>query len=127
MRTGILKEACAVALLLGLTPAHAADIGSAAKFAAKMPVEFASFCTGAVFGTPIAVARKTAQNSVKATKDASGNSDNKGKLAAASLIGLPVGIFTGSIEGVYWGLANSWTNSSKPFSKDAFSLGEMKD
>jgi len=87
-----------------------------------------AFASGWVIGTPIAVVRKTAQNTVDATKEASGNSDKKWKLAAASLVGLPVGIFTGSLEGTYWGFANSYKNSDeKPFGKDSFSLGEMKD
>ncbi|HEY9867571.1 MAG TPA: hypothetical protein V6D08_00065 [Candidatus Obscuribacterales bacterium] len=117
-----------LALTLLCASAARADGGEAARKAAMVPVRLAAFATGVVFGTPIAIVRKIAENTADATKSAAGGSDNKLKLAAGSLVGLPVGIFTGSLEGAWLGWSNSWEHSSeKPFGKESFSLGELKE
>src|SRR5262249_51753057 len=62
---------------------------------AMAPVRGAALVTGAVFGTPIAVVRKVAEESIDATKTVAHNSDNKAVLAAASVVGIPIGLFVG--------------------------------
>ena len=55
--------------------------------------------------------------------------DNKNPILTvpAALFSLPYAAVSGGFEGVYFGAKNSWDNSeTKPFSKDAFSLGELK-
>ncbi len=114
--------------LCSLLPVAAADSSEICKSALMVPIKAVAFVSGVVFGTPIAVVRKTAENTMNAADRITGKSDNMFCKACAGLLMLPVGIFTGSIEGVYWGTANSWINSSeKPFCKESFSLGEMKD
>jgi hypothetical protein len=87
----------------------------------------ASFTTGVIVGTPIAIFRKSVECTVSDTKELVGESRNPVFLVPAGIISLPWGVFSGGVEGLYTGVANSWVNSDdKPFSKDAFSLGEMK-
>lgn len=116
----------AVSLFCG-APTYAAEAGECAKKVAMAPVRLAAFGSGVVVGTPIAVARKSWTNYVDATNAAAGGSDKMLPLAAGALVGMPVGIFTGTVEGLWLGWANSWKNSSeKPFGKDSFSLGELE-
>lgn len=113
--------------IASITPSMAADDGKL-KTVAMLPVKMVAFGAGAVVGTPIAIVRKTAQNTKAATKSIAGDNAHPVKVGAAALLGIPVGLFTGGLEGSYWGTANAWTNSSEhPFGKDSFSLGEMKD
>jgi|688.fasta_scaffold285689_1 hypothetical protein len=109
----------------GLLPAQADD---SAKGVAMIPVRLLAFATGAVVGTPIAIVRKTCENTSVMSGDLSGKSDNPALRGASALVILPFAVFKGGLEGAYYGTANSWSNSSeKPFSADSFSLGEMKE
>lgn len=109
--------------LSGLLPACADD---SAKGVAMIPVRLVAFATGAVIGTPIAILRKTAENTSGMSGQLAGDDGNPALRGAAALVVLPFAVFKGGLEGAYYGTANSWANSSeKPFSKDSFSLGEM--
>ena len=125
-----------IAALLGVlalsaasfAPAQAVEAPDVAKSLVLTPVRLVAFGVGAVVGTPIAILRKSYQDTSSTAEQISGKSDNKFKTAGAYLFAWPVGVFTGTLEGTYLGTKNSWMNSSEhPFSKDSFSLGEMKD
>ncbi len=112
--------------LAGFLPAKAD--GDSVKGAAMIPVRLVAFATGAVIGTPIAIVRKTCSNTTEMSGQLSGKSDNIALRGACGLATLPFAVFKGGLEGIYYGTANSWTNSSEhPFSGDSFSLGDMKD
>ncbi len=96
--------------------------GGASNFAARS----ASFAAGVVFGTPIAIVRKTGQEIVQGTKDLVGDTGNWLLLAPAGVIATPFGCVSGGAGGVLSGIKNARTGSAdEPFSKDAFSLGDM--
>lgn len=115
----------ALIALSGLLPAQADD---SAKGVAMIPVRLLAFATGAVIGTPIAVVRKTAENTSKMSGELAGDDGNPVLRGGAALVILPFAVFKGGLEGLYYGTANSWANSSeKPFSAESFSLGEMGD
>jgi hypothetical protein len=113
----------ASALAMVATGAPALAEGSTLTNIALAPVKVVGLATGAVVGTPIAVTRYVAKESVASTKKIAGDSGNPALLAAAGLIGVPIGVFVGGVEGVYYGSANAY---SKPFGKDSFSLGEIE-
>ncbi len=105
-------------------PSQAADVSEVGQQIVKFPLAMGSFAAGAIFGTPIAVGRKVASNT-KETCDQIGG-DSCWKKAAGGCVALPVGLFKGSIEGMYLGPKNALVNSGeKPFSKDCFSLAEL--
>lgn len=113
---------------LGCAPVHAVEGMEVGQDVMKTTARLTIFTAGAVLGIPIAVVRKTAQNTVDTSKEMAGKSENKAAKAGLGLVGVPVGVFTGGLEGVWLGTTNSWTSSKdKPFSKDLVSLGEMKD
>lgn len=96
--------------------------GGGSNFAARS----ASFAVGMVFGTPIAIVRKTGQEIVQGTKDLVGDTDNWFILAPAGVVATPFGCVSGGAGGVLSGIKNAWTGSAdEPFSKEAFSLGDM--
>lgn len=93
----------------------------------KLPTNVPAFLAGVVVGTPIAIARMSKREIVTATKDLTGETDNKLLLGAGGVLGVPAGLMSGAIYGVYAGVADSWVNANdNPYSKDSFSLGEMK-
>lgn len=111
--------------LSGLLPACADD---SAKGVAMIPVRLVAFAAGAVVGTPIAVLRKTAENTSGMSGQLAGDDGNPMLRGAAGLVVLPFAVFKGGLEGLYYGTANSWKNSSeKPFSAESFSLGDMDE
>ena len=106
-------------------PAHADN--DSVKGVMMIPVRLVAFAAGAVIGTPIAIVRKTAQNTGDMSESLSGKSENPLVKGVAGLAILPFAVFKGGLEGAYYGTANSWKNSSEhPFSKDSFSMGEME-
>jgi hypothetical protein len=117
---------CGTALsAMSAAPAFAAEAPDVAKALVLTPLRLVAFSAGAVIGTPIAVLRKSYANTHETF---SSKSDNKVMAAGTALAALPVGIFTGTLEGVFLGTKNSWMNSTEhPFGKDSFSLGEMKE
>lgn len=115
-------------VLSNVAPVWAAEAPDVAKALVMTPVRLVAFGAGAVVGTPIAVLRKTYQNTMSTSETMTGKNDNKFLTAGACVLALPVGMFTGTLEGAYLGTKNSWMNSSEhPFGKDSFSLGEMKE
>ncbi|MCA9803907.1 MAG: hypothetical protein KC777_18180 [Cyanobacteria bacterium HKST-UBA02] len=122
----VLLSIASVAVLAAAAPAPAhADSGDFLSSAVKFPVALLSFTAGTVIGTPIAVLRKTASNTKETAEQVSGDGGAV-KTAAGYLVGLPVGIFKGTIEGLWLGPKNAAMNASEsPFSKDGFSLGDL--
>lgn len=103
--------------------------GGMGKFLLNFPVTATSFAVGAVFGTPIAMVRKARVETVNATKDLIGESKNPILVTLFGTgFGLPAGALSGALQGVVLGPYHSAKNSvDEPFSKDVFSLGEMKE
>lgn len=100
---------------------------SAGGGAKNIAQRLASFTTGVIVGTPIAIFRKSVECTASDTKELVGESKNPIFLVPAGMLSLPWGVFSGSVEGLYAGIADSWVYADdKPFSKDSFSLGEMK-
>jgi hypothetical protein len=87
------------------------------------PVKLVAMGAGAVVGTPIAVTRYVAKESVASTKKIAGDKSNPVFAVACGVVGVPIGVFVGGVEGLYHGPANAY---SHPFNKDAFSLGEIE-
>lgn len=109
-----------------VVPAFAGDDSPVMK-AFMLPVKVVAFGTTAVVGTPVAVVRMTAKNSCESTKSIAGDKGNPLMTGMAALAGVPFGIFTGTLEGGYYGMKNAAMNTDKPFSKDAFSMGDLGD
>lgn len=86
-----------------------------------------SFVAGTFVGIPVSMVRKTKQESINATKDLVGDSDNKLLIGAASILGVPAGVLSGTIQGVVYGPLNAYQGTKEePFSPEAFSLGDSK-
>jgi hypothetical protein len=118
------------ALLLGssLQPASAADdvsFGNVIDGVAFTGFKLVKFGIGASIGLPIAMTRKSMHNTGKTAEAVTGKTDNGPLVVAAEAVLLPVGVFTGSLEGIAYGASNSWKNADhdKPFNKETFSLG----
>ncbi len=131
MKKSLAAVLCAVALGIGcIAPAMAADseFGEIVDGVVMTTARLAAFSVGAVVGTPIAIVRKTWENSGNIAGKLTGNKDNDVLSTGVQVLALPIGVFPGAIEGVGFGTANSWKNSKdKPFTKEFFSLGELKD
>ena len=76
---------------------------------------------GLLVGTPVAIVRKSAEETVSATRDLVGETDNPFVLGAAGILGVPAGICSGVLQGPFVAATNGWENKS--FSKESFSLG----
>lgn len=93
----------------------------------KVPRNVPAFLTGAVVGTPVAVVRMSKREIVTSTRELVGDTDNPLFLGAGGILGVPAGLMSGAIYGLYAGVADSWVNADdNPYSKDSFSLGDMK-
>ncbi|MBI4532605.1 MAG: hypothetical protein HY711_01555 [Candidatus Melainabacteria bacterium] len=93
----------------------------------QLPHRLAAFVAGVVIGTPIAIVRKSYQQTITATRDIVGESTNPLFVLPAGALSLPYAVLGGTFEGAYTGLLNAWVNSADdPFGKDSFSLGEMQ-
>lgn len=84
------------------------------------------FGIGASIGVPVAMVRKSLHSTGKTAEAVTGKSDNGPLVVAAEAVLLPAGVFKGSIEGLGYGVGNSWKTADhdKPFSKETFSLGD---
>lgn len=99
---------------------------AADKGMAQMPTRLVSFAAGVFVGIPVSIARKSVQETVNATRDLVGDTDNPLFLGAAGILGVPAGVLSGTFQGVFFGIKNAWTGSGdEPFGKDSFSLGDM--
>lgn len=99
------------------------------KGAAMFPVKVAGVGTAMVFGTPIAVTRRTSVRIREYTStfaDKIGGHEHFPPNLFASLWSVPCGTLVGVSEGVYYGGKNAIVHGvEKPFCTDSFSLGDL--
>lgn len=125
------KELKAILSSLAVTvvscaPAFAVEGMEVGKAVAKTTVRLPLFAAGTVLGVPIAILRKSAKNTSETTKELREKSENKFAKAGLSVFGAPVGVFTGTLEGMWVGTDNSWKSSKdKLFTKESVSLGDL--
>ena len=125
MKKSTVSLLAALAIATAVQSPARADAGEALAKAAKVPIAF-SF--GTVFGTPIAVSRKSFQNTAETTNNIFGDDANPViKGGGGLLLGLPIGLFTGTLEGMYLGVKNAALGASgdTPFGSETFSLGDL--
>ncbi|MBI1271087.1 hypothetical protein GC174_11710 [bacterium] len=127
MKKSLVSLMCAAAVAVSLQSPARADAGEAMETAVKVPVALTAFTLGTIIGTPVAVLRKSFTNSMETTNQVAGEDSNPVFKMGGALIGVPIGIFTGSLEGLYLGPKNAVVGSGgdQPFSADTFSLGEL--
>lgn len=82
----------------------------------------ASFLTGTIFGTPVAMVRAAGVDWKRGTSELSGESKNPLVLGVIGTALLPFVAVGGLVTGPMYGIQNAY--KKEPFSKDAFSLGE---
>jgi hypothetical protein len=96
------------------------------KTVCKPPLSVASMAAGTVAGTPIAIVRKSGSQYVGCLKEFKKDS-NTYKFWGA-VYSAPVAVVAGLIKGTIYGAKNAVHYSvDKPFSKGAFSLGDLAD
>jgi len=109
-------------------PASADEPKEMLKTTAMFPVRTLGVGAGLVLGTPIAVTRQVAEQTIGITgtfADKIGGKEHLPPVLFASILGVPFGVLTGSAEGVYFGGKNAIVHGSeKPFGKESFSLAE---
>ncbi len=95
--------------------------------AAKLPEATVAFTAGVLVGMPIAIFRRCKAEGINATKELCGEGANPVIFGACAMIGIPGGCLTGVCTGTADAIVNSARNcTDEPFSKDSFSLGELK-
>lgn len=82
----------------------------------------ASFLTGTIFGTPVAMVRAAGVDWKRGTSELSGESKNPLVLGVIGTALLPFVAVGGLVSGPMYGIENAY--KKEPFSKDSFSLGE---
>jgi hypothetical protein len=92
----------------------------------SMPTRIAGCVAGTFVGVPVCMVRRSKYENWFAVHGMIGDSDNKFARATLSTLWFPFAVVTGVCESPIDGLTNAVRNSSKPFSKDQFSLGELK-
>lgn len=116
---------CAVLCSAYFAPTALADDQGSVKDAYAAPVVVLGAATGIVVGTPIAAVRMSGRD-IKAVFDQYDGDTFSWKFWGRPLA-LPIGIIEGTIKGCIGGPKNAIRYSKdKPFSKDAFSLEELK-
>ncbi len=96
------------------------------KAVGKVSLSASSMAVGTVVGTPIAIIRKTDSQYVGCVKEFKKDSNTYKFWGAAC--SAPVAVISGLIKGPVYGAKNAISYSiDKPFSKDAFSLGNLED
>ncbi len=127
MKKSLVSLTCALAVSLAAQIPASADAGDAMETAVKVPVAVTAFTAGTIIGTPIAVLRKFFGNTVETTNQVAGEDSNPVFKMGGALVGLPVGLFTGTLEGLYLGPKNAVVGSGgdQPFGADTFSLGDL--
>src|SRR5206468_342926 len=101
------------------------SMGDVLRGLTMTPAKLTTFGADTVVGTPIAVVRKTVECTKKCVNDFGWKTSNPLLKAVSPIVGIPAGVFTGAVEGVWLGWADAWNNNKKPLSKEAVSLGEM--
>ncbi len=89
-----------------------------------MPLKGASVATSMVVGVPVAIVRKSAQNTKEQTQKVAGDNANPFMTGFAAIVGLPIGMVSGAIDGSQSGFKNS-LKCDKAFSKEQFSMGDL--
>jgi hypothetical protein len=84
-----------------------------------------SCVTGTAVGIPVCMVRRSKYEDLHAVKQMT-NTDNKVAKGALRAFWMPFAIVTGVCESPADGTINAIRNSSRPFSKDQMSLGELK-
>ena len=128
MKKSTVSLLAALAIATAVQSPARADAGEALAKAAKVPIAITAFSFGTVFGTPIAVSRKSFQNTAETTNNIFGDDANPViKGGGGLLLGLPIGLFTGTLEGMYLGVKNAALGASgdTPFGSETFSLGDL--
>lgn len=98
------------------------------KSTVPLPLRMASFTTGFVVGTPIAITRCAIKQTKAGTRDLVGDSHNPLLVVPAAIISIPFGAMGGPFEGVGYAAVNSWRHSGdEPFGQETFSLGDSID
>ncbi len=94
-----------------------------------LATRLASFTTGVVFGTPIAIVRRTGIEIVQGEHDLIGDTDSwykKAALVFPGMISVPYGAISGGASGCLYAVKNAWSGSAdEPFGKESFSLGDI--
>ena len=101
------------------------DLNHIGAFIRQAPLRAPGFSAGVLVGTPIAILRQCSGNVLNATRGQWESNKNPILLVPALCLGVPGGVLSGFLDGVWVGPANAWVNADKPFSKESFSLGEM--
>ncbi len=108
---------------LAVAPAFADDDG-VLSVVVGMPLKGASVATSMVIGIPVAIVRKSAEATKEQTKKVAGDKANPVMTGFSALVGMPIGIMSGTIDGTKKGFKNS-LKCDKPFTKEQFSLGDL--
>ncbi len=131
MKRWIFGVLCSMAVIAGVAvqPSLAGEdvsFGNVIDGVAFTGFKLVKFGIGASVGVPIAMVRKSLHCTGKTAESVTGKTDNGVAVVAAEALLLPLGVFKGSIEGIGYGVGNSWKNADhdKPFNKETFSLAE---
>lgn len=93
---------------------------------ASLPARVGSTVVCSVLGYPIAMVRRTITQTKQGSRDLIGESKNPLLVGFTCAFSLPYAVAGGILEGGQYSVENSWRASKNdPFSKDAFSLGDM--
>ena len=96
------------------------------KAIVKTPLSATSMAAGTVAGTPIAIVRKTDEQYVRCVKLF--KRDNNSYKFWGTTCSIPVAVGAGLIKGTIYSTKNAvYYSVNKPFDKNAFSLGPLKD
>lgn len=103
-----------------------APSSSAAATKVSMPKRLAGCLAGTFVGIPVCMVRRSKYEDWYAVHGMIGDSDNKFARITLGALWYPFAVVTGVCESPADGTINAVRNSSKPFSKDQFSLGVLK-
>lgn len=132
MKKSIISTITLAALSMGsLLPALADDHaeGGMIHNTVMLPVRAMGVGTGLAVGIPVATMKRICKNSFDKTQDVADNIGGKEHLPPtlfATIIGLPFGVVTGTMEGLYYGGKNAFESGvSKPFSQESMSMTDL--
>ena len=130
-KTTLLALSTLAATLGAAGPALADGTKDMIKNSAMLPVRMLSVGSTAVVGTPIAITRQVTVRIRQFTKEGAdkiGGSKDFPPNFYASFFSVPAGTLVGTAEGFYYGGKNAvQAGYKKPFSLEAFSLGDEID
>jgi hypothetical protein len=124
-----LKGPAQTSNLTGADNSNSSPAGAAASTPsvhASLGKKAVSFLAGSIAGTPICIVRRSKYEEWYGVHSMVGESKHKFARAVASTFWLPFAICTGTIEAPFDATANALMYSSRPFSKDQFSLGKLQ-